>query len=203
SPSPSPLSRSRWARRRPAPNRLQRAPGRAHDCRFCPSVCQYIPYVSHMSPRAPAGRPAIAWLTRGAEGPTRPRGRTRRWAVVRADVQSEVTGGGQEDRRSAARSARPPGRLDGLGPREPRAPPPNRGRFRGAGCRMKPPAFEYVRAGTTEEAVAELARAGEDARLLAGGQSLMPILNMRLAMPRRLIDLNRVGELAYIRERED
>ena len=68
---------------------------------------------------------------------------------------------------------------------------------------MKPPAFEYVRAGTTEEAVAELARAGEDARLLAGGQSLMPILNMRLAMPRRLIDLNRVGELAYIRERED
>src|SRR2546426_8203156 len=39
----------------------------------------------------------------------------------------------------------------------------------------------------------------QDARLLAGGQSLMPILNMRLATPRRLIDLNRVGELAYIR----
>ena len=68
---------------------------------------------------------------------------------------------------------------------------------------MKPPAFEYVRVGTTEEAVAELARDGEDTKLLAGGQSLMPMLNMRLAMPRRLIDLNRVGELEYIRERED
>src|SRR2546428_855777 len=68
---------------------------------------------------------------------------------------------------------------------------------------MKPPAFEYVRVGTTEEAVAELARDGEDTKLLAGGQSLMPMLNMRLALPRRLIDLNRVGELEYIRERED
>jgi len=68
---------------------------------------------------------------------------------------------------------------------------------------MKPPAFEYVRVGTTDEAVAELARDGEDAKLLAGGQSLMPMLNMRLAMPRRLIDLNRVSELAYISERED
>jgi carbon-monoxide dehydrogenase medium subunit len=64
---------------------------------------------------------------------------------------------------------------------------------------MKPAAFEYVAVRTTEEALAELARDGQDARLLAGGQSLMPILNMRLATPRRLIDLNRVGELAYIR----
>src|SRR5438105_2748115 len=51
--APSPLSRSRWAPRRPAPNRLQRAPGRAHDCRFCRSVCQYIPYV----PKGPSGSP--------------------------------------------------------------------------------------------------------------------------------------------------
>src|SRR3989441_4677208 len=74
-----------------------------------------------------------------------------------------------------------------------------RRRFPGEGARMKPAAFEYVAVRTTEEALAELARDGQDARLLAGGQSLMPILNMRLATPRRLIDLNRVGELAYIR----
>ncbi len=67
---------------------------------------------------------------------------------------------------------------------------------------MKPPAFEYVAAASVEEAVAELARHGDEAKLLAGGQSLIPILNMRLASPRRLIDLNRVRELAYIEERD-
>jgi aerobic carbon-monoxide dehydrogenase medium subunit len=67
---------------------------------------------------------------------------------------------------------------------------------------MKPPAFDYVAVRTTEEALGELARHGSDARLLAGGQSLMPILNMRLAAPGRLVDLNRVGELAYIAERD-
>ena len=67
---------------------------------------------------------------------------------------------------------------------------------------MKPPVFEYVAVRSTEEALAELVRHGEDAKLLAGGQSLMPILNMRLASPRRLVDLNRVAELAYITERD-
>jgi xanthine dehydrogenase iron-sulfur cluster and FAD-binding subunit A len=67
---------------------------------------------------------------------------------------------------------------------------------------VKPPVFEYVAARSTEEALAELARHGEDAKLLAGGQSLMPILNMRLAAPRRLVDLNRVVELAYVEERD-
>jgi carbon-monoxide dehydrogenase medium subunit len=67
---------------------------------------------------------------------------------------------------------------------------------------VKPPVFEYVAVHSTEEALAELARHGEEAKLLAGGQSLMPILNMRLAAPRRLVDLNRVAELAYIRERD-
>jgi carbon-monoxide dehydrogenase medium subunit len=66
---------------------------------------------------------------------------------------------------------------------------------------MKPPAFEYVAVASTEEAVAELARHGEAAKLLAGGQSLMPILNLRLAAPARLVDLNRVTTLAYIEER--
>ena len=66
---------------------------------------------------------------------------------------------------------------------------------------MKPPAFEYVAVASTEEAVAQLAAHGDDARILAGGQSLMPILNMRLATPGRLVDLNRVDTLAYIVER--
>jgi aerobic carbon-monoxide dehydrogenase medium subunit len=66
---------------------------------------------------------------------------------------------------------------------------------------VKPPAFEYVVVASTEEAVAQLAAHGDDARILAGGQSLMPILNMRLATPGRLVDLNRVGTLSYIVER--
>ena len=67
---------------------------------------------------------------------------------------------------------------------------------------MKPPAFEYVAVSSTEEALGELARHGDEAKLLAGGQSLMPILNMRLAAPGRLVDLNRVTALSYIVERE-
>ncbi len=66
---------------------------------------------------------------------------------------------------------------------------------------MKPPAFEYVAVASTEEAVAELAGHGDEARILAGGQSLMPILNMRLAAPGRLVDLNPVSALSYIVER--
>jgi aerobic carbon-monoxide dehydrogenase medium subunit len=66
---------------------------------------------------------------------------------------------------------------------------------------MKPPAFEYVAAASTEEVVAELAAHGDEARILAGGQSLMPILNMRLAAPARLVDMNRVAALSYIVER--
>jgi CO/xanthine dehydrogenase FAD-binding subunit len=48
---------------------------------------------------------------------------------------------------------------------------------------MKPPAFDYVAVTSADEAVAELARHGDAAKLLAGGQSLVPILNLRLAAP--------------------
>ncbi|MCL5044256.1 MAG: xanthine dehydrogenase family protein subunit M [Deltaproteobacteria bacterium] len=65
---------------------------------------------------------------------------------------------------------------------------------------MKPPPFDYHAARSVSEALELLGRYAEDARLLAGGQSLVPMLNFRLATPRVLIDLNRVGELAYIRE---
>jgi xanthine dehydrogenase iron-sulfur cluster and FAD-binding subunit A len=55
---------------------------------------------------------------------------------------------------------------------------------------------------TVDEALSELSRHGDDAKLLAGGQSLMPMLNMRLIAPQRLVDLNRVQALDYIQERD-
>lgn len=67
---------------------------------------------------------------------------------------------------------------------------------------MKPPVFAYTAVGSIGEAVAELAEHGDAAKLLAGGQSLVPLLNMRLVTPERLIDLNRVGELAHITARD-
>jgi carbon-monoxide dehydrogenase medium subunit len=63
---------------------------------------------------------------------------------------------------------------------------------------MKAPAFQYIRAESCAHACTLLAEHGGDARLLAGGQSLMPMLNMRLASPAILIDLNPVKELAGI-----
>lgn len=63
---------------------------------------------------------------------------------------------------------------------------------------MKPAAFDYVRADTADQAAALLARHGEDARILAGGQSLMPILNMRLAQPGVLVDISRSQAMAGI-----
>ncbi|MGK6305778.1 FAD binding domain-containing protein [Variovorax sp. DT-64] len=64
---------------------------------------------------------------------------------------------------------------------------------------MKPAAFDYVRAETSEEAVQQLRALGADARILAGGQSLMAVLNMRLAQPSALIDISRTGDLGYVR----
>lgn len=67
---------------------------------------------------------------------------------------------------------------------------------------MKPASFEYVAPRSLDEALLELTRSDGDAKLLAGGQSLIPLLNFRLARPSRLIDLNRVPELAYIEPRD-
>jgi 2-furoyl-CoA dehydrogenase FAD binding subunit len=63
---------------------------------------------------------------------------------------------------------------------------------------MKPAAFDYVRAEYLDEALDVLGREGSDARIIAGGQSLMAMLNMRLAKPRTLIDIMRLAELARI-----
>jgi carbon-monoxide dehydrogenase medium subunit len=62
-----------------------------------------------------------------------------------------------------------------------------------------PARFEYERASTVEEALALLARHGPDARVLAGGHSLIPMMKLRLAEPEALIDINDVTELSYIR----
>ena len=67
---------------------------------------------------------------------------------------------------------------------------------------MKPAPFEYFAPETAEEALALLAEYGMDARPLAGGQSLVPLINMRMARPAALIDLNRCRGLAYLREEE-
>ena len=60
---------------------------------------------------------------------------------------------------------------------------------------MKPARLEYVRPESLEGAVAELAQGGDDAKVLAGGQSLVPALNMRLLRPALLVDVNRVAGL--------
>ena len=64
---------------------------------------------------------------------------------------------------------------------------------------MKPAAFDYQRVETAGEATAVLAQLGDEARILAGGQSLMAVLNMRLARPQRLVDISRSTALAGLR----
>ena len=65
---------------------------------------------------------------------------------------------------------------------------------------MKPPLFDYVVAESTEAALAALAAGDGNAKIIAGGQSLMPMLNFRLAHPSLLVDINRIDDLAYVRE---
>jgi 2-furoyl-CoA dehydrogenase FAD binding subunit len=65
---------------------------------------------------------------------------------------------------------------------------------------MKPAAFDYVRAESADEVLAILAEEGADARIIAGGQSFMAMLNMRLARPKVLVDIMRIGSLDRIEE---
>lgn len=64
---------------------------------------------------------------------------------------------------------------------------------------MYPPSFEYSAPGSLEEALGRLGELGEEARVLAGGQSLIPMMKLRLAAPAHLVDINRLGDLGYIR----
>ncbi|WP_217545048.1 xanthine dehydrogenase family protein subunit M [Streptomyces sp. GbtcB6] len=65
---------------------------------------------------------------------------------------------------------------------------------------MIPPAFEYARPTSVGEAVRTLADAGEEAKVLAGGQSLLPLLRLRLAFPELVVDVGRIPELRGVRE---
>jgi aerobic carbon-monoxide dehydrogenase medium subunit len=67
---------------------------------------------------------------------------------------------------------------------------------------VKPPAFAYLRPATVDEAVSMLADADDDVRVLAGGQSLIPLMNFRVALPDRLVDINFIDDLRYIRSDE-
>ena len=68
---------------------------------------------------------------------------------------------------------------------------------------MIPPPFDYVRASSVDEAVGALSQHGEEAKVLAGGHSLLPLMKLRLAYPSALIDVTRVDEMRGVREDGD
>ena len=68
---------------------------------------------------------------------------------------------------------------------------------------MIPAAFDYVRAGSAEEAISLIAQYGDEAKFLAGGHSLLPLMKLRLAQPTVLVDIGRVSDLSYIRDGGD
>src|SRR5689334_24723109 len=68
---------------------------------------------------------------------------------------------------------------------------------------MIPAKFDYVRPGSLDEAVSALAGGGEDAKVIAGGQSLMPLLRLRLAYPDLLVDVGGLGELRGVTDAGD
>jgi carbon-monoxide dehydrogenase medium subunit len=68
---------------------------------------------------------------------------------------------------------------------------------------MIPSPFDYVRVGSVDEALAALVEHGEDAKLLAGGHSLLPIMKLRLAVPTVLIDISGIPDLSYVRVEGD
>ncbi|MPY96245.1 MAG: xanthine dehydrogenase family protein subunit M, partial [Acidimicrobiia bacterium] len=68
---------------------------------------------------------------------------------------------------------------------------------------MIPVAFDYQRAGSADEALSLLAQHGDEAKLLAGGHSLLPLMKLRLATPSVLVDIGRLDDLSYIRDSGD
>jgi carbon-monoxide dehydrogenase medium subunit len=68
---------------------------------------------------------------------------------------------------------------------------------------MIPAAFDYVRAGSAEEAIQLIGEHGDDAKFLAGGHSLLPLMKLRLAQPSVLVDIGRLSDLSYIRDASD
>src|SRR5512142_2270504 len=70
------------------------------------------------------------------------------------------------------------------------------------GAYMKAAVFEYHRPASSEAAVGMLAELGEDAKVLAGGQSLVPVMAMRLGRPEHIVDVNRIGELGGVTQED-
>jgi aerobic carbon-monoxide dehydrogenase medium subunit len=68
---------------------------------------------------------------------------------------------------------------------------------------MIPPSFDYVRVSTVDEALSALGQAGEEAKIIAGGQSLLPLLRLRLAYPSALVDIGPVDSLRGVRQEGD
>ena len=68
---------------------------------------------------------------------------------------------------------------------------------------MIPAAFDYVRAGSAAEAISLIGQHGDEAKFLAGGHSLLPLMKLRLAAPSVLVDIGRVSDLSYIRDGGD
>ncbi len=68
---------------------------------------------------------------------------------------------------------------------------------------MIPAPFDYVRAESAEEAISLLGQHGDEAKFIAGGHSLLPMMKLRLAQPSVLIDIGRLTELSYIRDAGD
>jgi aerobic carbon-monoxide dehydrogenase medium subunit len=66
-----------------------------------------------------------------------------------------------------------------------------------------PAAFDYVRAGSADEAISLIGEHGDDAKFLAGGMSLIPLMKLRLAIPGVLVDVGRVRDLSYVRDGGD
>ena len=68
---------------------------------------------------------------------------------------------------------------------------------------MIPAAFDYVRADSADAAIAALVEHGDEAKLLAGGHSLLPLMKLRLAAPSVLVDIGRLSDLSYVRDGGD
>ena len=68
---------------------------------------------------------------------------------------------------------------------------------------MIPVSFDYVRAGTAEEALAALGEHGDEAKLMAGGHSLLPMMKLRLAYPSVVVDIGRISDLSYVNDAGD
>src|SRR5215831_18206844 len=80
---------------------------------------------------------------------------------------------------------------------------PRRASQRARRIAVKPAPFAYHRAGSVEQAVTLLAGLGDEAKILAGGLSLVPMMNLRLARPSALVDVTRVPGLSYLRPAPD